>query len=87
MNHYARKYYCSFDDKYRITIDSRVDYYRLHQLRNSFSHKAVSGNRIIVELKYDKDYDENANYITYRFPFRINKISKYVEGVKKLGVC
>jgi len=87
MNGYTRKYFCSSNGKYRITVDLGVDYYRLYQLRNSFLHKATTKYGVIVELKYDKDYDGHAKYITCHFPFRVSKISKYVEGVKKLGIC
>jgi len=87
MNHYIRKYYQSFDGKYRITVDSMMDYFRLSQLSNTFSHKQTNKNVKIVELKYDKDYDEQAKNVTCHFPFRVSKISKYVEGVQKLGIC
>lgn len=86
MNRYIRKYYRSSDGNYRITVDSMVNYYRLSQLRNSFSHKATNKNVTIIELKYDKACDKYAKYVTCHFPFRVNKISKYLEGVKKLGI-
>ena len=87
MNHYIRKYYQSFDGKYRITVDSMMTYYRLSQLSNTFFHKQTNKNVKIIELKYDKDYDEQAKNVTCHFPFRVSKISKYVEGVQKLGIC
>jgi len=40
-----------------------------------------------VELKYDKDNDEQVNIVTSHLPFRVSKVSKYVEGVKRLGIC
>jgi hypothetical protein len=87
MNRYTRKYYQSYDGRYRITVDSMMDYYRLSQLSNTFSHKASNKNVTIVELKYDKDNDEQVNIVTSHLPFRVSKISKYVEGVKRLGIC
>lgn len=87
MNRYTRKYYQSFDGRYRITIDSLMTYYRLSQLKNTFSQKQTNKNAKIVELKYNKDHDDQAKNVTCHFPFRVSKNSKYVEGINKLGIC
>lgn len=87
MNRYERKYFQSVDGKFRVTVDSKMEYYKLNQLKNGFTNKVEDKNKTIVELKYGKDNDEEANNVTSRFPFRVNKISKYVEGVKNLGIC
>jgi len=87
MNQYNRKYYRSIDGKYRITVDTNLGYYKLSQLNNTFLHSIVNKDEIIIELKYDKDYDEQAKKVTSHFPFRISKNSKYVEGVKRLRIC
>ncbi|MFT7452391.1 MAG: hypothetical protein ACI9VN_003123 [Patescibacteria group bacterium] len=39
---------------------------------------------MIVELKYDIVDDEDAQYISNLFPFRLTKSSKYVSGVDHL---
>ena len=86
MNRYSRKYYRSADGKYRITVDSNLSYYKLLQLKNTFLHKIFEKNATIIELKYDKDYDEKAKNVTSYFPFRLSKSSKYIEGVDRLKI-
>ncbi len=41
-------------------------------------------NNIILELKYNQDMDNGANYIVNCFPFRLTKSSKYVSGIESL---
>ncbi len=40
---------------------------------------------VIMEVKYDEKYENNANYITDNFPFRLTKSSKYVAGLQLLN--
>jgi hypothetical protein len=35
----------------------------------------------VIELKYDELWEEEAEYITNEFPFRIDKNSKYIAGI------
>lgn len=82
MNRYMRKYFLSFDKKYRITIDFNQAFYRLSN--NTLLRKHVDQNNVILELKYDSHNDDDARYITNNFPFRLSKNSKYVNGVHNL---
>jgi hypothetical protein len=84
LNRYARKYYQSSDKKYRITIDNEQSFYSINKVNNSFLDHYVDDVSVILELKYNKEFDQGANYITSNFPFRITKSSKYVSGVKKV---
>ena len=81
MNRYKRKYFISNDKRFRITIDSEITYYRINIRKNNFIEKYSEDSYTIIELKYDKNYDNDANSITNSFPFRLSKNSKYVNGL------
>ena len=84
LNRYARKYYQSSNKKYRITLDSQQSFYSINKTSNAFLDRYVDDVSVILELKYDKEYDQGANYIISMFPFRITKSSKYVNGLQKI---
>ncbi|MDZ7342969.1 MAG: VTC domain-containing protein [candidate division KSB1 bacterium] len=84
LNRYRRKYYQSADRNYRITVDSDMAFYRLKAYGNTFLHKTVDRRSIIVELKYSNEKDQFADLISGRFPFRVTRSSKYVNGIDAL---
>jgi SPX domain protein involved in polyphosphate accumulation len=83
MNRYRRHYFISFDEKYRITLDDELSYFAIGMDNNFFLEK-YSGEETIVELKYERKYDNDATYVTTRLPFRLTKSSKYVNGMELL---
>ncbi|HUU27502.1 MAG TPA: VTC domain-containing protein [archaeon] len=84
LNHYNRRYYQSADRNYRLTMDTDVEYFRIGSYNNNFLHKINNKTHVILELKYTRDIDHKAGYITNCFPFRVTKNSKYVEGIEEL---
>ena len=84
LNRYLRKYYESCDGKYRITVDTDQSFYLVNSHGNFFLNKIADNNTVILELKYNHDYDSGASYITTKFPFRLTKSSKYVTGVERV---
>jgi hypothetical protein len=84
LNRYTRTYFLSADKKYRITVDDGINAYAMSPHNNSFLSCRLSPRTIIVELKYAVADDETAKVITNRFPFRLTKSSKYIDGVEKL---
>ncbi len=84
LNRYSRKYYQSYDKNFRITIDDNQDFYSIGVKNNLFFEKYRDENSVILELKYDRDFDKRANNITSYFPFRVSKNSKYVNGLDKI---
>ena len=86
LNSYTRKYYQSMDQRFRLTIDTNQVFYKIGIQNNSFLYKTSDDINVILELKYNKDNDENAEYISNHFPFRLTKSSKYVTGIDKLYV-
>lgn len=83
LNRYSRKYFLSFDGKFRLTIDDNLSYHAIEALNNSFL-KSYQSNEFIVEVKYDFEYDGEAPFITNNLPFRLTKSSKYVNGMELL---
>jgi len=83
LNRYKRRYYLSLDKKFRVTVDSEMEFYSINPVREFF--KTFSDERkTIVELKYDQKHVENAQNITQNFPFRVTKNSKYVVGIERV---
>ena len=85
MNSYSRDYYISFDNNYRITLDTDVSYTAIKNNNNNFRQKYIKRNEIIMEIKYKEAYDKNSEKISNFFPFRLSKNSKYIEGIKEIN--
>ncbi|MFC1991168.1 VTC domain-containing protein [Chloroflexota bacterium] len=84
LNHYQRKYFQSVDGKFRITLDFKVQSYRVYPFLNSFAENLTDSTNNILELKYSDKYEEEAGFITNNFPVRMTKSSKYVNGIEGL---
>lgn len=84
LNSYKRKYFLSADKKFRITLDFDLLYYKIDKRFNNFYRKPASDTNKIIELKYALGEDFRANAVTTEFPFRLNKNSKYVNGLNTI---
>ena len=84
VNRYSRTYYLSNNKNFRITIDSEQSFYHVKNINNSFLNHHDDKDSVILELKYDKIYDDDVKKITSIFPFRITKSSKYVKGLQRV---
>lgn len=80
LNRYLRKYFLSFDQKFRLTIDNELTYFGIGSNNNHLSERYATDD-IIVELKYDFVNDDEAVFVTNELPFRLTKSSKYVNGI------
>ena len=69
------------DRKFRVTIDDQLVYYNLRPTWNRFQFKFSEELKTVVELKYDKVFNSEAEKITNQFPFRMDKNSKFVAGM------
>ena len=80
LNSYLRSYYGSPNGKFRITIDRHLQYFSLlHSF--SFEKYMIQDQGLVIELKYEEQFDNQTDRITQYFPFRLTKSSKYVTGV------
>ncbi|MFC0603412.1 VTC domain-containing protein [Winogradskyella pulchriflava] len=84
LNSYLRKYFLSADNKFRLTLDHKLLYYKIDKRFNNFNFAPNSDPNKIIELKYGLSDDKMANAISTQFPFRLNKNSKYVNGVNTI---
>jgi SPX domain protein involved in polyphosphate accumulation len=84
LNRYGRKYFLSADGSFRITLDTDLSFYPLASRNNSFLHKWWDDLNVILELKYARDKDHEADAVTSAFPFRLTRSSKYVSGLERL---
>jgi hypothetical protein len=84
LNRYYRYYFATHDNLFRLTVDTGMSYYRVSQYGNRFIHSQTDYRNIIVELKYGKNKDIEANYVSGFFPFRVTKSSKYVMGIERV---
>ena len=80
LNRYTRKYFLSFDRRFRLTIDTELSYHGIGNNNNSFLER-YSIEDVIVELKYDNKFDDTASIVSNNLPFRLTKSSKYVNGI------
>jgi SPX domain protein involved in polyphosphate accumulation len=84
FNTYNREYYITEDGKFRITLDRNLKFYRIHSGRNNFTTVFDQGADIVLELKYDPEFETCADNITKHLPFKVTKSSKYVIGIQNL---
>jgi len=81
LNSYQRTYFQTADKKFRLTVDENLTYYRIHKPETHFQAKHIERGSIIIELKYAPENDLEAGRIMNLMPFRLDKSSKYVNGV------
>lgn len=84
LNTYKRTYFNTLERGYRVTIDSDLNYY------NPSSHRFIDRASApqschIVELKHSVESANQADRISRKFPFRLTKSSKYVDGIDLLN--
>jgi hypothetical protein len=83
VNRYLREYYSTRDNRFRVTIDSDLIFYRTAVLSNSLSVREVDHGVVVVELKYDSENEREADRVSSRFPFRVTRSSKYIQGLER----
>nr|WP_321221291.1 VTC domain-containing protein [uncultured Psychroserpens sp.] len=84
LNSYFRRYFMSADNKFRVTLDYKLLYHKIDKRFNNFNFAPTSDENKIVELKYGLLDDDKSYAISTQFPFRLNKNSKYVNGINTL---
>ena len=82
INRYQRKYFLSIDQKFRLTLDDRLEYFPISSPELLSSRGLKDSLSMILELKYAPLYQLESANITQEFPFRVIKNSKYVRGVQ-----
>ena len=83
VNRYVRKYFLSSDKRFRVTIDDGLCYYRVQRFANAFLDHTADVRHVIVEMKYSRADDVDADRVSRRFPFRVSRWSKFVAGMDR----
>lgn len=81
LNRYKRRYFLSKDNKFRLTVDNKLEYFCLFNTNKIFSNKKSDFASYILELKYQKEYDDLAHFFSEFMPIRLCRNSKYVNGI------
>lgn len=84
MNRYRRRYFESADGAYRITLDDRLEYYRVNKFSNPFLCRVMDGDNVVVELKYQPEHDDSAWKMLGQLGARVTRNSKFASGVERL---
>ncbi len=82
LNSYRRTYFLSADQAFRVTFDEELLYYGFEKMKSTFANRKTQAAHQIIELKYKPEMDEQANGISKLFRYRLDKSSKYVNGVE-----
>jgi len=81
-NRYYRWYFATHDGRFRVTVDAGMVFYRVKRARNRFRCRYADLRHVVVELKYPKASDLQAERVSRFFPFSLSKNSKYVTGIE-----
>ncbi len=84
VNCYQRTYFRTADGHFRMTFDEKMAYYRIFAEQNTFLATEIERNRYVFELKYGIDQDDASHRISQHIPYRLDKNSKYVNGIDLL---
>ena len=83
VNRYCRSYFATVDEKFRVTIDTDLIFYKVNALNNQFRVRDVDSRLIVVEMKYNREFEPLAERISRSFPFRLTRSSKYTDGIER----
>jgi SPX domain protein involved in polyphosphate accumulation len=84
LNCYHRTYFLSADKQFRLTLDKDLVYYKINPGFNTFLAKSKAKNHYVLELKYSIDAEEQASKVSDFLSHRLDKHSKYVNGIDAL---
>jgi len=85
VNRYFRRYYLSADGRFRLTVDTDLEFYPPCNGARTMSLTSPDVPRVILELKYDPAYAEQVERVTNELPFRMTRCSKYVLGIQQVA--
>ena len=82
FNRYQRNYFLSRDGKFRLTVDSNLQFARLPNDHGPTRPPLPRAATLIIELKFGPELAEDADAITNELPFRMARFSKYIAGIE-----
>lgn len=78
-NTYDRRYFLSHCGRFRITLDYNMSFYNIKS--SDFLSSKITLDDIVLELKYDREHDNESRQLSQSLPVRLSKNSKYVRGI------
>jgi hypothetical protein len=84
LNRYRRHYFLSRDGRFRLTVDSELQYAGVKPDGRPTSFLGPTSAVVIIELKFGPELAEKACLVTNTFPFRVSRFSKYVAGIQTI---
>ncbi len=79
-NTYLRRYFLSADGNYRLTLDKDLDYKMINRWFNGLT--GFSENKLVIELKYERNNIRKAGEILQELGLRLSRNSKYLVGMQ-----
>lgn len=83
-NRYQRHYFLSRDGKFRLTVDSGLQFTGAQPNAGKVVFSLPVSRTVIIELKFGLDSAGDAALVTNTFPFRVARFSKYVAGIESI---
>jgi hypothetical protein len=81
---YERNYFISGDNRFRVTVDSNLEFCGLNP-QGIPNNRSILPPPIIIEIKYAPEFEKVAPDVTNNFPFRISRFSKYIYSIEELN--
>jgi hypothetical protein len=85
-NRYRREYYLSSDGRFRATIDHDLTFFEVGRIEGGIRERHRSRSVALIEVKYGREADADADRVCSWLPFRVTRHSKYVRGVEATSV-
>jgi hypothetical protein len=85
LNRYQRHYFKSADGRFRLTVDSGLQFAAARQAQGMGVSFGPSAALVVIEVKYGLAEAEKAPHVTNVLPFRLARCSKYVLGIISLA--
>jgi hypothetical protein len=85
LNRYQRYYFQSADRRFRLTVDSDLQFAATRQAQGMEVSFSASAPLVVIELKFGLAEAESAAPVTNTLPFRLSRCSKYVLGINAIA--
>jgi hypothetical protein len=86
LNRYQRHYFQSADARFRLTVDSGLQFAAARQAQGLSVSFGPPAAPVVIEIKYGLAEAEKAPQVTNVLPFRLTRCSKYVLGITALAL-
>ncbi len=83
-NRYYRWYFATRDQRFRVTVDAGMSFYPVRETGNRFVCRHVDRKHVVLEFKYARELDVQADRVSGFFPYSVTKNSKYVTGIERV---